>query len=175
MTGFRLEILEQRWGSAHDYSAHGRVRATIGGVVVTSDDPNYGITQSALALLRTVENDRVEIDSARGVPFDSGFLLCHDCGYPISFGCSNFGTNWWVTHTDDEVVLSWPGANPHAPLEVRLPVAAYAAEIVAFAREAKRFYWTDHDAEVDEQGLHQAFWAEFDERLIRAERLVAES
>ena len=57
---FQLEITDQHWPGetheqSHDGCSHGGIRATIAGTVVTSDDTEYGISQSALSLLRTLD------------------------------------------------------------------------------------------------------------------------
>lgn len=63
------------------------------------------------------------------------------------------------------------------PLEVRFDVTAvvsfdeYRRKIVAFARKARDFYWAEGPRSVEdwERSFHDRFWAEFDERLTRAE------
>ncbi len=54
---FELVITEQHWIGEADLSSHGGVRAVIGGLLVTDADDDYGIAQSALQLLRTLERD----------------------------------------------------------------------------------------------------------------------
>lgn len=107
-TSFELEITDQHWlgeprEQVRDGCSHGRIRAVIGGVRVTSDEAEYGISQSALSLLRTLERDHTPQD-----PVSDYFLLCHGCGYPTHFGCANFGTDWVVRHDGDTVFLSQP-------------------------------------------------------------------
>ena len=168
MGEFKLEILEQAFSGPGDYSAHGRVRVTIDGLVVTSGDPDYGITQSALALLRTVEEDRTAMRDER-LPLDNGFLLCHDCGFPLSFGCTNFGTNWLVRHEEDVVVLIVGNLGFRAEISLR----EYTSQIAAFAREAKQFYFAEGNRGSDMPDLDASFWAEFNARLERAEASLA--
>lgn len=175
---FSLEITSQYWlGPFEDPQAdacsHGGIRAPIAGTVVTSDRAGYGISQSALALLRTLEQDHTPV-----APIVERYLLCHGCGYPIGFGCDNFGTNWVVRHIGDEMVLG--GAALHdVMLELHairfdvtavVPTTDYRAEIVAFAQTARDFYFASGQRTVEnwEQSFHDAFWAEFDERLERA-------
>lgn len=114
------------------------------------------------------------------MPFDYGFLLCHGCGYPLSFGCTNFGTNWWVRQDGDDVILSVPLLVDEQRVqrfetETRIPVADYARQVISFAREARRFYFQTgpRDPEDWELDLHRAFWVEYDERLARAELVAA--
>lgn len=190
---FKLEIREQHWmgplPNGHyetgpsDSCSHGSIFCEIGGVIVTADEPDYGITQSALHLLRTLEQDRTATSGEeRDVPYDSGFLLCHGCGYPISFGCDNFGTDWLVRHDNQEVILSQPllvatRREKSFDVEVRLSIDEYRRQIIAFAREGRRFYLSDGPRSVEnwEVDLHERFWAEFDERLKAAEMAASHS
>lgn len=105
---FELDVTNQHWlgepdEQSHDGCSHGGVRAVIGGTRVTSDSTDYGISQSALSLLRTLERDHTPSS-----PVNDGYLLCHGCGYPTHFGCPNFGTDWVVRHEGDVVFLSQP-------------------------------------------------------------------
>lgn len=183
MAEFKLEISNQHWlGPIEDPQAdacsHGSVRAEIGAVVVTSDEAEYGISQSALALLRTLEQDHTP--ATRVTDY---FLLCHGCAYPLGFGCGNFGTDWVVRHIGKQVVLTVATHRDVTlePPKVRFDVMAvvpaddYRREIVAFAAEARRFYVASGPRTVEdwEQDFHDRFWAEFDERLARAEFALA--
>ena len=180
---FVLEITSQAFMGPNDFSAHGGIRAVIDGVLITSDDTSYGITQSALQLLRTLEEDRLQAHGRPSsdrdrLPLDNGFLLCHDCGYPLSFGCTNFGTDWRVKHDRGQVILYDPvlmATNMLQPrgLQVGIPLSEYRDKIVAFAREAHDFYFADGaDRASDIPEWDRSFWAEFDERLARAEGLA---
>jgi len=109
---------------------------------------------------------------------DFGFLLCHGCGYPLSFGCANYGTDWHVEHLGDIVLLSdaYFGSHRIVPeVKAHVSLGVYRREIVKFAREAREFYFTIGPRPSDMPDLHQEFWAEFDERLARAEALAGES
>ena len=214
---FKLEIVEQHWLTdpewltssptvdisrlppgwtatfVADSCSHGSIRCEIAGVKVTSDAPEYGIAQSALALLRTLETDRIgrpnSPDRSRtgldAFPHDEGFVLCDGCDYPLGFGCPTFGTNWLVRHEGGVVVISEPelvdglGEKYIAKkwdVTVRLPLSAYRGQVVDFASEAQRFYLSDGPRTVipSEVEFHQRFWTEFDERLERAETLLAD-
>ena len=75
---FKLEILEQHWigplpdgryeNGSQDRCSHGSILCEIGGVVVTTDDPDYGIIQSALSLLRSLERDHPHDDRTDELP-----------------------------------------------------------------------------------------------------------
>ncbi|MEP7159016.1 MAG: hypothetical protein ABI797_06280 [Chloroflexota bacterium] len=175
---FALELISQKYMSAQDFSAHGSIQVVIGDVVVTSDEPEYGITQSALSLLRTLENNRPD-DDRDNTPLEEGFLLCHDCGFPISFGCGNFGTNWEVRHEGEHVILTNPllldGSHVKTfDVGARISLAAYVRQIVPFASEARRVYFADGAQQASEiPDFDKRFWAEFDERLARAEASIS--
>lgn len=155
---------------AHDGCSHGGIRAVIGGTVVSSDDTEYGISQSALSLLRTLERDHSPAERLSG-----GYLLCHGCGYPTHFGCSNFGTDWVVRHDGDTVFLSQPKhfdtvGEIEFDVLVRVPIEHYRRQCVAFAETVRDFFSSSKPRQLDEweQDLHEQVWAEFDERLERA-------
>jgi len=181
---FELQIRNQHWlGGPHDQShdgcSHGGIRAVIGGTLVTSADDEYGISQSALSLLRTLEQDHKPVN-----PVSRGYLLCHGCNYPIGFGCGNFGTDWVVHHDGDTVVLSQPThyaavrvgradrfKETEFDVRARVPIEHYRRQIVAFAEEARDFFASSEPRQVEdwEQEFHEQFWAEFRERLERAQ------
>lgn len=180
-TSFELEITDQHWFAEPDQQvrdgcSHGRIRAVIGGVRVTSDEAEYGISQSALALLRTLERDHTPQD-----PVSDDFLLCHGCGYPTHFGCANFGTDWVVRHDGDTVFLSQPShysaltGEAEFDVQARVPIEHYRREIVAFAQTAHQFYFSAEPRQLEdwEQDLHDAFWTEFNERLARARKSIS--
>ncbi len=173
-TSFEIEITDQHWigephEQSHDGCSHGGIRASIAGTVVTSDDLEYGISQSALSLLRTLE-----LDHNRFEPMGQGYLLCHGCGYPWIFGCGNFGTDWFVRHEGDTVVLSEPiriaASETQFDIQARLSVVDYTIQVVAFAETARAFYVAAGARQIEpfEQEFHDRCWAEFDDRLERA-------
>jgi hypothetical protein len=159
---------------SQDQCSHGSIFCEIAGVVVTTDEPDYGIIQSALSLLRSLERDHPPDDGTDDLPI-AGFLLCHGCGYPLGLGCTNFGTDWKVRHEGNDVVLSEPflmsASQTGNDIEARVPLAEYRRQIVSFAHEARRFYFANGPRHLDEGWLaiNSRFWADFDERLKRAE------
>ncbi len=172
---FELEITDQHWlgephEQSHDGCSHGGIRAVIAGTVVTSEDTEYGISQSALSLLRTLEQDHSPAE-----PVSGGYLLCHGCGYPSHFGCGNFGTDWVVHHDDGMVLLSQPShfdaqaGETKFDVRAAVPIADYRRQVLAFAEVARAFYLAAGPRQIEgwEQVLHHKLWREFDSRLLR--------
>ena len=175
-TSFALHITNQHWlgereEQARDGCSHGGISAVIAGTHVTSDSTDYGISQSALSLLRTLEQDHTPSERV-----NDSYLLCHGCAYPTHFGCPNFGTDWMVRHEDSTVVLSQPvhvdsvAGDTAFDVHTRVPIEHYRREVVALAETARSFYFSAEPRALEdwEQDLHAQFWAEFDERLERA-------
>ena len=175
VANFELKITEQHWlgepgEQSQDACSHGGIRAAIGGTVVTSEETEYGVSQIGPRFATYAERDRCPEDRA-----NDGYLLCHGCGYPVVFGCDNFGTDWLVRHQGDEVVLSQPrlvGATGSKDFDIHARVRAgeYRRQIVSFATDAQAFYRAFGPRPVNdwELEMHAQFWAEFDERLRRA-------
>lgn len=175
-TSFALHITDQHFlgegeEQARDGCSHGGISAVIAGTHVTSDSVDYGISQSALSLLRTLEQDHTPSERV-----NDSYLLCHGCAYPTHFGCPNFGTDWVVRHEDSTVVLRQPvhvdivAGDTEFDVQARVPIEHYRREVVALAESARSFYFSAEPRALEdwEQDLHAQFWAEFDERLERA-------
>ena len=88
---FEISIFAQHWLGPGDACSHGSVRAVIAGTVVSdTDGDDYEMVQSALSLLRTLDDDH---------QLGGDCLLCQGCGYPDILGCPNFGTDLAVPTT----------------------------------------------------------------------------
>jgi hypothetical protein len=139
-----------------------------------TDAEEYGISESAMALLRTLDSDH-----SRRRPVAER-LVFHGCGLILMMGCP-VGIDWSVSHLAgrvliDDVVrydsveesdaLRFPG------LATELSEDEYREQIVAFAVQAKKpFQGTIKEFEDDlERQQYEKFWKEFDARLGRAER-----
>jgi hypothetical protein len=160
--------------AAVDLCSHGGIRLTIGGQVIAlgEDDYEYGISESALALLRTLESDH---SPERRV---AERLIFHGCGAILMMGCP-VGIDWSVSHVDGQVriddVVRYDTTDETEA--VRFPgVAAelsedeYRLQVVAFAERAKEPFEKIAKEPVDDFGQqqHVDFWEEFDTRLSRA-------
>ncbi len=182
---FHIEIVKQGWIASddpdydvatHDLCTHGDIRLTVGGrvIAVGDGDGQYGISEAALGLLRTLESDRRDTS---GEPFPDR-LIPHGCGAILMMGCP-IGIDWTVTHVDgrvriaDVVRYDSTGEGPavHYPgLAVEIPLAAYRAEIKSFAQRAKEPFEgiekSFHDD--DDRQDYLAFWKEYERLLDRA-------
>lgn len=159
-----------------DLCSHGGIRLTIGGQVIAlgEDDDEYGISESALALPRTLESDH---SPERRV---AERLIFHGCGLILMMGCP-VGIDWSVSHLDGQVriddVVRYDTVDESDA--VRFPSVAaelsedeYGLHVVAFAQRAKEPFEriTKEFADDFEQQQYEEFWEEFDARLARAVR-----
>jgi len=189
MTGskFEIEITNQGWLDQNnpdlgydpvliDRCSHGGIRLTIGGQVIASGDveDEYGISESALALLRTLESDH---SSERPV---AERLIFHGCGATLMMGCP-VGIDWTVSHVEGQVrisdVVRYDTVNEaeavhFAGLAAELSEDQYRRQIVSFAERAKEPFEgiTKQIADDYEQEAYEEFWSEYDARLRRAGR-----
>jgi hypothetical protein len=167
--GFAIAILEQGWlagcSPEGDLCSHGRIRLVIGGQVLSDGDESLGISETALALLRTLESNHSHQHAV------ADRLIFHGCGAMLMSGCP-IGFDWSVTHKDDLVhiadVVRYPTTNEaHAEtfngLHATVTLAEYRKEVTRFAAEAKSLFAGVTKELVDDWDKHQyeAFWSEF--------------
>lgn len=170
---FQITIVEQGWlegCSPHeDLCSHGKIRLTIGNQSITDGDESYSISQSALALLRTLGSDH-----ASERPVAERLIFC-GCSAILMLGCP-IGINWSVSHRGREVLInnvirhySTDKADDaeFSELSVQVPEEEYRHQIVAFAREAKElFSGITKTFQIDfDREQYESFWAEFDQLL----------
>jgi hypothetical protein len=146
MNAFRIELFDQGWfvpsEPEGDLCAHGHLRLIIGGVEVVGRDESYGISESALAMLRTLSSDH----SANAPVADR--MIFHGCGNLLMMGCP-IGANFAVRHcaglvriddvvrydtTNEDQAIRFPA------LAVELPEAQYRGQVVGFARRARELF-----------------------------------
>ena len=175
---FHIDILRQGWlgdepnAAAVDLCSHGRMRIVIGGQVVTDGSEDYGVSETALALLRTLERDH-----SRGQPVAER-LVFHGCGTMLMMGCP-IGIDWSVQHlpgervrisevrrfdtTNDAKAVTFP------ELTVDLHESEYRRAVTRFATEAKRLFAGVSKSIEDKWDRQQydQFWQEYDGLLER--------
>ena len=185
-TDFQIEIVRQGWlgptqGSdydpvSQDLNTHGDIRLVIGGTIVASGDGqgDYGISEAALGLLRTLSSDWPEAG-------DKAFaerLIGHGCGGILMMSCP-IGIDWTVRHHDGRVrigdVVRHDGVGEaevelFPGLAVELPLADYRDEIVGFAKRAKEPFDGIEKSIADEYDRQEYanFWEEYDRLLDQA-------
>jgi hypothetical protein len=177
---FNIRILEQGWLRdllpEQDLCSHGRIRLIIGGRVIApvegDNDPQpYGISESALALLRTLEFDHTPEKPV------AEKLIFHGCGTMLMLGCP-IGIDWRVEHQAGYVhisdVIRYDGTGEadavrFPDLTVDIPEAKYGQQVVAFANQARQLFdgHTKTFYEEWEQQQYQEFWSEYNAILAR--------
>lgn len=172
---FQIGIIEQGWlgedSSEYDLCSHGLIKLIIGGQLVSSDEIECGISESALALLRTLERDH----SPESHVADR--LIFHGCGTILMMGCP-IGIDWSVRHlaegvlidnvvrydtTNEAEAIRFPG------LQVRIPEEHYRRQIVSFAQKAKSLFEGSAKSFSDDfdRKQYETFWEEFNQLLNR--------
>lgn len=174
---FSIQIVRQGWitglpddQAKDDLCSHGAILLEIGGTRITTGEEDYGISESALALLRTLRSDH--IPEARVAEL----LIFHGCGTILMMSCP-IGVDWSVRHLTDAVRLSdvvrYDTTNEaqairFPEIDAIVPVAHYVQEVVSFARVARSvFEHTEKDSSNETiPGEYVAFWQEY-ETLLR--------
>ncbi len=159
---FQITIIEQSWlpgaSAEEDLCSHGRIRLLIGGQQITSGKEDYGISESALSLLRTLQR-----------------VIFHGCGTMLVMGCP-IGVDWDVHHVADRVriskVVRYDGtgdgdATTFPNLIVDLSETEYRDQVLAFAQEAKKPFSGIAKTFADDFDRQQYndFWREYDALL----------
>jgi hypothetical protein len=173
MSSFEITLLEQDWlgtePAQFDLCSHGRIRLIIGGQVILDGRENYGISESALALLRTLDHDHTPEQHL------SDRLIFHGCGTVLMMGCP-IGLDWSVLHHNGQVtiknILRWDSpdedrAQQFNGLEVRLTEAEYRQAIIEFAQQVIPFFegQTKEFFDAQDRLSYEKFWAEFHTRV----------
>jgi len=166
---FAVEILEQTWlagcSPSEDLCSHGRIRLIIAGQTIASETADYGISESALALLRTLAHDHTPTRPL------AERLIFHGCGGLLMSGC-DIGINWSVYHQNGWIQIadvirydtnSEQGVIEFPHLRVRLPETTYRQVVIAFARHAESFFEGIEKQTNGElyPGEYHAFWNEY--------------
>lgn len=167
--GFQLEILSQRWMEGcrpeEDLCSHGKILLVVNETVITAGQEDYGISESALALLRTLAMDHTGKEPV------ADRMVFHGCGTMLMSGCP-IGIDWKLRHADDRVHLTnirrydsvSESEVKHFPnLQLELPFEEYRQQVIAFAKTAKELFQASEKR--IPAGLMQvqyaAFWDEY--------------
>lgn len=172
-TPFEIKIIEQGWlgnePAQFDLCSHGKIYLTIADQVILDGRDNYGISESALALLRTLDHDHGPDNHL------AEKMIFHGCGNVLMMGCV-IGLDWTVRHIGQEVILSdivrwdWPDESRPTRFEglsVRMIKSDFVTAVLPFALAVKNFF-EGADKVFFNDGDRQAytqFWTEFDTRL----------
>lgn len=169
---FTLEIINQDWlgnePEQFDLCSYGQLVLTIGGEIILDGRETYGLSESALALLRTLTSDH-NPDSPLAEK-----LIFHGCGTVLMQSCP-IGVDWTVSHQGDQVSLGeikrwdWPDENRPTcfpGLQVSLPQDVYRKVIMSFAKQVRQFFQGKEKTLIDEAErlAYQKFWQEFNQR-----------
>ena len=123
---FQIEIRRQGWLTAaeaepYDLCSHGEIHLAINGITITppKDQNHYTISSSALALLRTLNGDRPEVEPDADALIHSANRLILHCGQTFLQSCP-IGIDWSVRHTRGQVHLSdfrrWDTCSDDSPV-----------------------------------------------------------
>jgi hypothetical protein len=169
---FCIEIVEQTWLGTEppefDLCSHGRLWLEVDGQIILDGREIYGISESALALLRTLDHDHTPEQAL------AEKLIFHGCGTVLMMGCP-IGVNWTVNHQDGLVQLSnfkrWDSPDEQHPqefqdLEVTLSFKEYQRQILALAEQVRKFFKSESKQffDIDDQLAYERFWSEFEMR-----------
>jgi hypothetical protein len=173
---FKIQILEQGWlkgcYSQEDLCSHGKISLIIGDTKIANEEDSFGISESALAMLRTIgSNHSADSPVAQRMVF-------HGCGTILMMGCP-VGIDWSVTHLDSETVrigdIVWyevtdeNKAKRYAGLTVEMPIQEYRSQVCAFARQDRELFHgvTKRFDDVFVRQQYEEFWSEYNELLAR--------
>ncbi|MDQ0861087.1 hypothetical protein [Bacillus sp. V2I10] len=170
-----IKIENQRWlyNDEKDLCSHGEIILSVNGTIITQSYINeeWGISESALALLRTLDKDYIcDPDNEEG-------LILHGCGTILMMGCP-ISIHWSVRHIDDQVILSdfvkvtttnpETGSIYYPGLEIKLSKNEYKNQIVSFALQAKKLFDNSKEKLISDdfdKEMYEDFWGEYNQLL----------
>jgi hypothetical protein len=164
---FGIAIVEQGWiapdAGDEDLCSHGRIRLVIGGTTILDGGPDdeVGISESALALLRTLNADHTP-----DAPIAEK-LIFHGCGLILMMGC-DIGVDWEVRHDGDHARLSSVSVDggPRRDIAATLGRDEYERIVLAFQEATDPFSGlTKRITDDFDRECYEAFWNEYNEIL----------
>lgn len=176
----KIRIEKQHWltNESEDICSHGEIRLEVGDTIITKAGANeeWGISESALALLRTLDADY------KCNPEHKEGLILHGCGSILMTGCP-ISIHWSVQYDGEEVELSdfvkftsssnTEGKIVYPHLSLTLPKSIYKQEILQFALQAKAFFDQSKSKKFEDefdQEMYAHFWNEYNLLLTRHAR-----
>ncbi|HDR8435200.1 hypothetical protein CN520_10875 [Bacillus cereus] len=170
---FIINIENQKWlfNEQEDLCSHGEIYLNMAGTIITQAgmDEEWGISESALALLRTLDKEYIcDIENEEG-------LILHGCGTMLMLGCP-ISIHWTINHIGKNVILkdfvkvisTDQKAIYYEGLHIELNENEYRRQIVSFALQAKELFNKSSDKIIlDEfdQRMYTNFWTEYDDLL----------
>lgn len=167
----------QYWHSKEeeDLCSHGEIHLEVDGTIITQAGrgEEWGISESALALLRTLDADYISYPEC-----EEGLIL-HGCGTMLMSGCP-ISIHWSVQHKGDEVFLSdfvkftstslTEDNIVYPDVSVSVNKAVYKQKILQFARQAKALFENSKIKKIDDeydQEMFKDFWKEYNQLLLK--------
>lgn len=182
---FVLEIVQQGWLSEMedddtDRCSHGIVRLSVHEVQIAPLDGSikYDITASALAILRTLDDDRPPRQQLSSRFLTEATHLIGHCGQGTLSSCP-IGIDWHVSHRTGRVVLDHfkrcdvcdeTQTQEYAALSTTLSFEQYRSIVVEFATRAKSLFLGKEKRILEPEFnavVFAEFWTEFNDRLTR--------
>jgi hypothetical protein len=173
---FKIQILEQGWlkgcDPRMDLCSHGKISLIIGDTRIADEGEEFGISESALAMLRTIESNH-----SADAPVAQRMIF-HGCGNILMMSCP-VGIDWRVTHLDSETVqigdvvwypeTSEDKARRYSGLTVDVPALEYRSQVWNFARQAREPFQTvtKQFDNIFNKREYKKFWKEFNELFER--------
>lgn len=170
---FIINIENQKWlfNEQEDLCSHGEIYLNVDGTIITQTgmDEEWGISESALALLRTLDKEYIcDIENEEG-------LILHGCGTMLMLGCPIL-IHWTINHIGENVVLkdfvkvisTDQKAIYYEGLHIEVNENEYRKQIVSFALQAKELFNKSSEKIIlDEfdQSMYTDFWTEYNHLL----------
>lgn len=177
---FEIKILTQNWLSfkdadKYDLCSHGTIFLRINDVeILSSQDEDWGISETALSLLRSANSDYPKEGH-------DDTIIFHGCGTILMMGCP-IRVTWKTKHIKNHVILEnfkkFPTTNEKDVIEypkisVKLRKSEYASIIYDFAKQAKLLF-EGIEKEIEDKfdrTMYENFWNEFNDLLEKVKKI----
>jgi hypothetical protein len=140
----------------------------VAGTIITQTgmDEEWGISESALALLRTLDKEYIcDIENEER-------LILHECGTTLMLGCP-ISIHWTINHIGENVVLkdfvklisTDQKAIYYEGLHIEVNENEYRKQIVSFALQAEGLFNKSNEKIISDEldrSMYTDFWTEYD-------------